>query len=295
MNALNQLLSILKIEANVFHNGQYCGAWAVDLSGQQKMVFHVVTRGSCYSKTADQVVKLETGDAVFFPSDMKHSITNDGSVDIEPNVQTSAPMTMSIEQPATGLVCGDFGHNHPVFQRLLKQLPNIIVVRNNDDTASGRILQLMLGESQSSQQDSSVLLSRLADCLFYLLIRDHLDVDTGVFAAFAHPKLGAAMELIHGDADAKLSLDALASSCAMSRSAFSNLFKEIVGQSPAEYSTQWRMSLAYRWLLDDGLSTLDVALRVGYESESSFAKAFTRVMGAGPGQVRTQGRSIESA
>ena len=103
------------------------------------------------------------------------------------------------------------------------------------------------------------------------------------------------MELIHADTDTKLSLDSLASSCAMSRSAFSSLFKDIVGQSPAEYITQWRMSLAYRWLLDDGLSTLDVAFRVGYESESSFSKAFTRVMGIGPGQARTQGRSIESA
>ena len=33
---------------------------------------------------------------------------------------------------------------------------------------------------------------------------------------------------------------------------------------------------------------VDVALKVGYESESSFAKAFARVMGFGPGQARSQ-------
>ena len=42
-----------------------------------------------------------------------------------------------------------------------------------------------------------ILLNRLADCLFYLLVRSHLDVTHGVFAAFAHPQLSAAMELMH--------------------------------------------------------------------------------------------------
>lgn len=288
MNALNQLLSILKVEANVFHNGQYCGAWAVDASGQQKMVFHVVTRGSCFAKTTDASYQLETGDAVFFPSDIKHLISNNSEHDIEPNLGTSIPMTEALEQPSTGLVCGNFGHSHPVFQRLLKQLPSIMIVRQVDDSASGRILKMMLEESRSSEQDTSVLLSRLADCLFFLLVRDHLNSDVGVFAAFAHPKLNTAMELIHAESDTKLTLESLANASAMSRSSFANLFKEIVGQSPADYITQWRMSLAYRYLKDEGLSTLDVALKVGYESESSFAKAFARVMGFGPGQARSQ-------
>ena len=287
MNALNQLLSILKVEANVFHNGQYCGTWAVDLSGQKKMLFHVVTRGTCFVETAGASYQLETGDAVFFPSDMKHLISSEKENDVEPNVGISIPMTEILERPSTGLVCGNFGHSHPVFQRLLQQLPNMMIVRRVDDSASGRILKMMLDESHSSDQNASVLLSRLADCLFFLLVRDHLNSDVGVFAAFAHPKLSAVMERIHAETNSKLTLDDLANVGAMSRSSFANLFKEIVGQSPVDYITHWRMSLAYQYLRDEGLSTLDVALKVGYESESSFAKAFTRVMGFGPGQARS--------
>ncbi|MFT5573970.1 MAG: AraC family transcriptional activator of mtrCDE [Cryomorphaceae bacterium] len=48
MSALSQLLATLKVEANVFHNGQYCGMWAIDTSGTQEMSFHVVTHGTCY-------------------------------------------------------------------------------------------------------------------------------------------------------------------------------------------------------------------------------------------------------
>jgi len=46
--------------------------------------------------------------------------------------------------------------------------------------------------------------------------------------------------------------------------------------------------LAYRWLADEGISTYEAALRCGYESESSFSKAFASVMGFGPGKARAE-------
>ena len=46
------------------------------------------------------------------------------------------------------------------------------------------------------------------------------------------------------------------------------------------------MTLAYRWLADEGISTYEAALRCGYESDASFSKAFKRIIGSGPGEVR---------
>ncbi|MGY8870926.1 MAG: AraC family transcriptional regulator [Pseudomonadales bacterium] len=287
MNAINQLLDTLKIEANVHHNGQYCGDWAVDTSGSQKMTFHVVSKGKCFFKFDGEAIELNEGDAVFMPSDAQHCVTNLLSGNLRANATQALPMTQAVEEESTGLVCGNFAHQHPVFEKLVTQMPKLIVVRHNDNDTVGRIVELILEEARGSNQHSNVLLNRLADCLFYLLVRTHLDVTNGVFAAFAHPQLNIAMELIHQqDCSQRLSLDELASAASMSRSAFSNLFKEVVEQSPMDYLTQWRMTQAYRWLADDGITTLDAALRCGYESESSFSKAFKRVMGVGPGQAR---------
>jgi len=97
-----------------------------------------------------------------------------------------------------------------------------------------------------------------------------------------------AMALMHGPPDKKIGLEQLASEAMMSRSAFSTLFKSVVGQSPMDYLKQWRITLAYRWLADESVSTYDAALRCGYESESSFSKAFTSVMGFGPGKARAE-------
>ena len=61
MNALNQLLSSLKVEANVHHNGQYCGDFAVDTSGTGRMTFHVVSKGRCFFELGGQTVELAKG------------------------------------------------------------------------------------------------------------------------------------------------------------------------------------------------------------------------------------------
>ena len=76
-NALNQLLGALNVQTNVFHNGQYCGMWALDTSGSQLMNFHVVTKGQCVIQVGQQKFNLSTGDAVFMPSDARHRITAD--------------------------------------------------------------------------------------------------------------------------------------------------------------------------------------------------------------------------
>lgn len=302
MSALNQLLAALKVEANVFHNGQYCGVWAIDTSGTQRMTFHVVSYGTCRIQIGERFVELQQGDAVFLPSDAAHRVSG---INTASGIQVNQAQSLSMEQgpqsDGTGLVCGYFDHQNPMFDGLLKQLPELIVVRANENgnmsakpsaetvSASTRVVQLMLQESVSSGQSTNLLLNRLADCLLYLLLRDHVDLDSGVFAALVHPKLSAALKLIHAEAEKKLSVEELASVAGMSRSAFSSLFKEVVGQSPIDYVTQWRMTLAYRFLADEGISTLAAALRCGYESEASFSKAFKRIMGVGPGQVRLKG------
>jgi AraC-like DNA-binding protein len=292
MHALNQLLTTLKIEANVFHNGQYCGIWAVDTSGQNMMTFHVVSAGNCYLNVDEQTLELQTGDAIFFPNDAKHRASSLAVSDMPANQATSSPMTETLEEEATGLVCGNFGHDHPLFEKLLKQLPSYIVIRANQNIASAGIIDLMLQESRQSDQNTNLLLNRLSDCLFYTLIRDHLDTKSGLFSALVHPNLSKSLELIHAATDVRLSLEELASAAGMSRSAYASLFKEIVGQSPIEYITQWKMTQAYRWLADDEISTLAAALQCGYESEASFAKAFKRAMGVGPGQVRGKGNKL---
>jgi AraC-like DNA-binding protein len=52
------------------------------------------------------------------------------------------------------------------------------------------------------------------------------------------------------------------------------------------YLTRWRMLLASRRLLESPEPIAQIAAAVGYESESTFSRAFSREMGKAPGAFR---------
>ena len=53
-----------------------------------------------------------------------------------------------------------------------------------------------------------------------------------------------------------------------------------------QYLTQWRMQLAAGLLRDTTAKVIDVALRIGYDSEAAFSRAFKREVGVAPGAWR---------
>jgi AraC-like DNA-binding protein len=74
----------------------------------------------------------------------------------------------------------------------------------------------------------------------------------------------------------------------MSRSAFALRFKELLGETPLEYLTNWRMYKATGLLLEEDKKLFDVAKSVGYESDAAFSKAFKRVLGVAPREYRRE-------
>ncbi|WP_179045378.1 helix-turn-helix domain-containing protein [Sphingobium lactosutens] len=74
----------------------------------------------------------------------------------------------------------------------------------------------------------------------------------------------------------------LARHVGLSRSAFAAAFHEIVGEAPIAFLTRTRMERAATLLRTDSLSMYEVAQRVGYPIESSFARAFKRHWGVPP-------------
>jgi transcriptional regulator GlxA family with amidase domain len=60
-----------------------------------------------------------------------------------------------------------------------------------------------------------------------------------------------------------------------------------VTSAPLEFLTELRLELASRELRTTSLGLADVAAESGYQSESSFSRAFRRRLGRPPGALRT--------
>src|SRR5204862_7936428 len=84
-------------------------------------------------------------------------------------------------------------------------------------------------------------------------------------------------------------VETLAACSGMSRASFAAKFRGKTGSTPLDYLTKQRIARA-RTLLREELPIAEIASRVGYESQISFARAFGRIVGTTPGAFRRQAR-----
>jgi AraC-like DNA-binding protein len=63
------------------------------------------------------------------------------------------------------------------------------------------------------------------------------------------------------------------------------LFKKEMGISPTQFIHRERVMLAYRFILDEGLSVKEAAARVGFDDPFYFSKVFKKIMNFSPGGI----------
>lgn len=88
--------------------------------------------------------------------------------------------------------------------------------------------------------------------------------------------------------DNNLSLNMLASEHKQTESFVSIFFKEQMGITFSEYLEQLRLDVACKLLKESDLPIQDIAIRVGYNSDKSFRRAFKRACGIQPTTYRNE-------
>jgi lambda family phage portal protein len=103
------------------------------------------------------------------------------------------------------------------------------------------------------------------------------------------PWLARALAALHARVQHPWTTESLAREALLSRSAFAERFTRVLGMPPMTYLTRWRMYVAARRLRESAVPIGRIAAEVGYESESTFSRAFAREMGLAPGTFRRGG------
>ena len=99
------------------------------------------------------------------------------------------------------------------------------------------------------------------------------------------------MNAIHQRPGEPWTIESLAREVSVSRATLARRFAHLVGETPPEYLTRWRMDLAAQRLRDTDDTVAAIAAAVGYRSEYSFSRAFTRHRGLAPGRYRRHARA----
>ena len=195
----------------------------------------------------------------------------------------------------TTIVCGSLSFDEASLKPITQLLPNFILMKADQarTLALHDTVQALASEMAEQAPGSEVVATRLAEVLVIQLLRAHIASEPsrskGWLRAVFDPQLGTALSALHAKVDAPWTVESLAESAGMSRSAFAARFKELLGQTPLEYVTEWRMQKAMQLLEQRDKKLIDVARSVGYESDAAFSKAFKRVVGANPGEYLKRG------
>jgi len=163
-------------------------------------------------------------------------------------------------------------------------LPECVVLPLAAHPALGPVCNLLVGEAFSEGGGRQTALDRLFDYLLILIVRHVIEsgaVSTGVLAGLADPRLAKALTAMHEAPKKPWKLENLADIAGMSRTRFAEHFRKLVGRTPIEYLTVWRMTIA-RQLLGKGKPVKSVAVQVGYDSAAAFSRVFRRVTGQPP-------------
>jgi AraC-like DNA-binding protein len=185
----------------------------------------------------------------------------------------------------TTIICGSLSFDRASLKPITQLLPSFILI-NADQArtlALHNTMQALASEMAEQAPGSGVVATRLAEVLFIQVLRAHiasgLEPNKGWLRAIFDPQIGAVLSAIHGSVNTPWTVESLAEAAGMSRSAFAARFKGLLGQTPLEYVTEWRMQKAMQLLEQRDKKLIDVARLVGYESDAAFSKAFKRVVG----------------
>lgn len=295
---LDTLLRAVNFQAKVIYFGQLCGEWTIDSVASGAESFHVVGRGApwLHMTSFAEPVPLSPGDIVVFPADAPHLITETRTVPRRAPDVASFEVPMDAAADGTALVCGYFDVSPDARRLLSTALPDCLVVRPSPDSDGDRmkhLTDLLFIEASDSRDGTSAILDRLVDVLLLYVLRHAYrsgNVDRGILAGLNDPALGRVIEAVLRRPEARWTVEIMAGQAFLSRSAFADRFVAVVGRAPMDFVTQLRMSLARKWLGEQGMAVAEVAERCGYSTEASFAKAFKREVGIGPGAWRQSGK-----
>ncbi|MBR6186263.1 MAG: AraC family transcriptional regulator [Clostridia bacterium] len=104
----------------------------------------------------------------------------------------------------------------------------------------------------------------------------------------------ASMAYIERNLADTLEIDQIAGTAALSPFYYQRIFGALTGMTVGEYIRARRMTLAAQELAGTNEKVIDVAMKYGYDSPDSFAKAFQRFHGITPSQAREKGASLRS-
>ncbi len=193
--------------------------------------------------------------------------------------------------PEIALVCGFFWASYGSAVDLFETLSaEIVEVFSETDRLDSK-LTMALAELVAQQVGHAAMSAALLKQVIVAILRRSLkstNLWVERFSMLSDPQVAKAFADMAANPGAPHTTKSLAETACLSRSAFMDRFAETVGHPPMTVLRSLRMRQACLQLQVEHLTIDEIAHSCGYESRSSFIRAFGKAMGADPSEFREQ-------
>jgi AraC-like DNA-binding protein len=311
----SEMLRSIRLTGGVFLDARFTAPWCVssnmtaesyrsllataDEVPQHIIAYHIVIAGKMLTVVdGEPAMEISAGEIVLLPRNDVHRLAS--APGLAPvNARELVQPTDGLPRirhggggEATHMVCG-FLASDDVHNPLIAALPRLLKIDVRGDTSRDWIessIRFAAAELAHGRTASASIISRLSELLFIEAIRRYAETltheEAGWLQGLKDPHVGRALALIHQNVGAPWSAEGLARTVALSRSAFVDRFRDLVGIPPIRYITLRRLQTAKLRLRETAKTIGELAFSVGYASEESFSRAFKREFGLSPGQWR---------
>ena len=313
MDALSEVLKIVKLRGALFFNGEFSAPWCIASSHSSQIapllcpgaghviIYHYLSDGRAWSQLPEGKRRdLGPGDVVVFPHGDAHSLGNGAGKPVDSLKVFGKNLSNGLTVAHYGgggeltkFVCGYMACDPSLSETVLAGLPAMFVVNIGNDFAGqwlANSIQFSVREAGRPGTGGDVVLARLSEVLFVETLRrfiqDLPDEQKGWLAGARDPVIGEALALMHKSPAHPWTIASLAHQVGVSRTRFAERFRHFLGESPMAYLAWWRLKLAAEMLQSSNANVVEIAAEVGYASEAAFNRVFKREFGCPPAHFR---------
>jgi AraC-like DNA-binding protein len=296
------LVRDLRIDSSVLCRSVMSAPWGFGIAGRDAGSFHMVIEGRGWLEVEGAVdpVAMPAGHVAVLPTGAAHWMRD--SPDSTAPPLTSILATHEVVEgelrfggddgPLAEVVCGVFSFEGGRRPTWIDRLPPVVLSRTDADRGRwrSRVVDALRDEARQPTPGGSVAVNRLLESLLADAFRTSLagssDDPAVPMPALLDGRIGRTLARVREEPGRAWSVRELADLATMSRSAFSDRFRMLVGQAPMRYVTELRLSRAARMLRSTDATIADVARSVGYGSEDALSRAFKARFGEAPSVFR---------
>ncbi|MCD2341895.1 AraC family transcriptional regulator [Ideonella azotifigens] len=270
MDRLAALFERFSVSARTFQSGALCGINAIG-EDETRGQLHVVRAGRLAVDHFGAAPPLEVCEPslLLYPRPLPRRFITDA-------------------QRGADMVCAHIEFTGSVANPVAAALPDVVQLPLAQAPEMDFLLRHLFSEADARNCGRQAMLDRLFEALLIQLLRVVMDrghVRSGMLAGLADPRLRNMLVSLHERPQQPWSLESLAELAGMSRTAFANTFRDVVGVTPGAYLQAWRIGLAQQHLAA-GMPLKLVAQEVGYSNEAALSRAFQAQTGQRPGEWR---------